>query len=66
MALARADLYGAKCAWRGFTRSGDAINLQAHEWVNPQPDESLSHLQLHALKHREALKIAVLAVTCVE
>ena len=61
-----ADLYGAKCAWRGLTRSGEEVNLQAYEWVNPDPKRPISHVEFRALRHRERLMIGVLAVTCVE
>ena len=61
-----ADLYGAKCAWRGLTRGGQHVNLQAYEWVNPEPGKPIRDITLEAQRPRESLKIAVLAITCIE
>jgi hypothetical protein len=62
-----AELYGAKPVFQGLTRFGQAINLQACEWVNPHPEKRIAALDLQVARgNDQGLLLAVLAITAVE
>lgn len=58
-------LFGAKLAFRGFTRFGEAVNLQACEWVNPDPDKPIASLEWVSLRKDLEFRLAILGVTAV-
>lgn len=59
------ELFGARPAFRGLTRSGEAVNLQACEWVNPHPNKTVVSLELAVTRRDPGLRLAILGVTAV-
>jgi hypothetical protein len=63
-------LYGytwdATLAWEGCTRSGEAVNLQAYEWVNPRPDDPIASVEIVARPNVPGLQIGLVALTAVQ
>jgi hypothetical protein len=53
-------------AWEGCTRSGEAVNLQAYEWVNPRPDDEITAVELVARQNMPGLHIGLVALTAVQ
>ena len=60
-----ADIYSAKPAFRGLTRFGENVNLQACEWVNPHPDKPIASLDLTVARKDSGFRLAILGVTAV-
>jgi len=57
--------WDAVLAWEGCTKSGEAVNLQAYEWVNPRPDDLIASVELVARKNVPDLMIGLVALTAV-
>lgn len=53
------------CAWEGVNRRGDAVNLQAYEWVNTRPDDAIVSVEVQA-KNAPGLMIGLVALTAVQ
>ncbi len=60
-----ADLYAARCAWRGYTLRGEDCHLQAFEWVNPHPEKRIPALDVELAARDVELQYALLAITAV-
>jgi len=52
-------------AWEGCTRDGEAVNLQAYEWVNPYPDDEIKSIEIIPQQGIPGLQIALVALTAV-
>jgi hypothetical protein len=57
--------WDAMLAWEGCTKSAQAVNLQAYEWVNPRPDDPITAVEVIARKNIPGLQIALVALTAV-
>lgn len=57
--------WDATLAWEGCTKAGEAVNLQAYEWVNPRPKDRIATVELIAQPGSPGLKIALVALTAV-
>lgn len=58
-------LWDATLAWEGCTKAGEAVNLQAYEWVNPRPNDRIATVELIAQPGSPGLRIALVALTAV-
>ena len=62
-------LYGqtwdATLAWEGCTKSGEPVNIQAYEWVNPRPDDPIASVEMTAKQDVAGLKLGLVALTVV-
>lgn len=65
----RSWIYGytwdALLAWEGCTTSGEPVNLQAYEWVNPHPADPVVSVELRAQQKIPGLKLGLVALTAV-
>ncbi|MEK6793747.1 MAG: glycoside hydrolase family 20 zincin-like fold domain-containing protein [Spirochaetota bacterium] len=57
--------WNSTCAWEGITRRGEAVNLQAYEWINPRPNDTIISVEAQA-KDLPGLMIGLVALTAVQ
>ncbi|MBI4978642.1 MAG: family 20 glycosylhydrolase [Spirochaetes bacterium] len=60
-----AHTWNAALAWEGCTPAGEAVNLQAYEWINPKPDAVISSVEMRAQQNIPGLMIGLAALTAV-
>ena len=59
-------LPNAKKVWTGFNLTGEIIDLQAYEWVNPQPEKEIRNITLSSLSQYKDNMILLLGISTVE
>ena len=59
-------LPNAKKVWTGFNLSGEEIDLQAYEWVNPQPGKEIRNITLSIQPKYTDVMILLLGLSTVE
>ena len=57
--------WDATLAWEGCTQSGEPVNIQAYEWVNPRPDDAIVSVVATANQDVPGLKLGLMALTAV-
>lgn len=53
-------------AWEGCTKLGEPVNLQAYEWVNPNPDDKIISVDVIAQQDVPGLILGLVALTAVQ
>ncbi|MBN8215114.1 MAG: beta-N-acetylhexosaminidase [Spirochaetes bacterium] len=61
-----AHTWDALLAWEGATRSGESVNLQAWEWVNPLPEVPIVSVEAKLDPFDPGVQLGLVALTAVE
>jgi hypothetical protein len=57
--------WDAVLAWEGCTTAGEAVNLQAYEWTNPRPQDTITAVEISARQDVPGLNLGLVALTVV-